>query len=177
MKPVFWFPLNPGWIKLNTDSAAWGYPGNAVCRGVFRNCRGFVKGCFSFYLPVRFVFKAKLQAIIFGVYFTWNRGWREIYIKSNPSFIVLLLKNKLDCHLTSLVSLAFIMYQLTKTNHFIYHIFREGNIVANELATFGLQSSLDYWWHLSPDFIRPFFVSEYDGLTLLSFQLSILFLG
>ena len=46
---VVWNPL-PNWIKVNFDGAARGAPGMAGSGGVFRDCRGFVKGCFAFLL-------------------------------------------------------------------------------------------------------------------------------
>ncbi|KAK9291834.1 hypothetical protein L1049_019784 [Liquidambar formosana] len=44
---VRWHPHSPSWIKLNTDGLAKGNPGPTASRGVFRNCRGFVKGAFG----------------------------------------------------------------------------------------------------------------------------------
>lgn len=42
--PVRWYPPSPSWVKLNTDGLAKGNPGPAVAAGIFRSCRGFVKG-------------------------------------------------------------------------------------------------------------------------------------
>ena len=64
VKPVFWFPPNPGEIKLNIDGAAQGSSGNAI------NCRSFVKGCFSLHLPICFSFEAKLHKITLRLNFT-----------------------------------------------------------------------------------------------------------
>ncbi|KAK0574979.1 hypothetical protein LWI29_031982 [Acer saccharum] len=47
IKSVIWSPPAPGWIKINTDGAALSSPGAGGCRGVFLNCRAFVKGCFD----------------------------------------------------------------------------------------------------------------------------------
>lgn len=43
---VHWNLPPPGWIKCNSDGSALGAPGMSTCGGVFRNSRGFVKGCF-----------------------------------------------------------------------------------------------------------------------------------
>lgn len=32
---------------MNTDGSASGAPGICVSAGIFRNCRGFAKGCFA----------------------------------------------------------------------------------------------------------------------------------
>ncbi|KAK3220860.1 hypothetical protein Dsin_014830 [Dipteronia sinensis] len=42
IKSVIWWPLAPGWIKVNTDGAALSSSGAGGCGGVFRNYRGFV---------------------------------------------------------------------------------------------------------------------------------------
>ncbi|KAK3218537.1 hypothetical protein Dsin_012507 [Dipteronia sinensis] len=46
-RSVIWSPPAPGWIKVNTDGATLSSPGVGGCRGVFRNCRALVKGCFT----------------------------------------------------------------------------------------------------------------------------------
>ncbi|KAK9272951.1 hypothetical protein L1049_003330 [Liquidambar formosana] len=64
---VCWHPPSPIWLKLNIDGLAKGNPGPAVARGVFRNCRGFVKGIFSFNIGVQSAFYAKILAVILGI--------------------------------------------------------------------------------------------------------------
>ena len=61
---VQWLPLNPGWIKVNTDGSANGSPDPASCSGVFQTYRGFCKGCFSCPIGVAYAFEAELLDII-----------------------------------------------------------------------------------------------------------------
>ena len=48
--PVSWNLLPQGSIKVNIDGSAKGAPRRSGYGGIFRACRGFVKGCFSIYL-------------------------------------------------------------------------------------------------------------------------------
>jgi len=48
--PVRWEFPSPGWVKLNTDGTAKGYPSLATCGGIFRgSMEGFI-GVFSAFL-------------------------------------------------------------------------------------------------------------------------------
>ncbi|KAK9289067.1 hypothetical protein L1049_017538 [Liquidambar formosana] len=70
---VCWHPPPPIWLKLNTDGLAKGNPGPAVAGDVFRNCRGFVKGIFSFNIGVQSAFYAELLAVILGIEQAWGK--------------------------------------------------------------------------------------------------------
>ena len=54
-------PSRPGWLNINTDGADFGSLGIAGYAGVFRICRGFVKGCFTIPLGVCFAFSLLLS--------------------------------------------------------------------------------------------------------------------
>ncbi|KAK9274913.1 hypothetical protein L1049_022168 [Liquidambar formosana] len=62
--PICWYPPSPSWIKLNTDGLAKGSLGLAAAGGVFRNCRGFVKGWFYVNIGIEYDFYAELLAAI-----------------------------------------------------------------------------------------------------------------
>lgn len=67
VKQVGWWRPLPGWTKLNYDEVARGNPSVASCRGVFRMCRGFPKGCYAMPLGVNTPLYAELMRIILGV--------------------------------------------------------------------------------------------------------------
>ena len=60
---------------------------------IFKNSRGSTKGCFSRPLAEGFAFEAEIQVIIVGVSFSWEKGWKFLWIESDSSFLVSLLKN------------------------------------------------------------------------------------
>ncbi|KAK3192975.1 hypothetical protein Dsin_024285 [Dipteronia sinensis] len=74
---VNWRPSSPGCLKVSTDGAAFGSPDLAGYAGVFRTCRGFVKGCFAIPLGVCFAFEAELAAAVHTIDYAWNFGWRR----------------------------------------------------------------------------------------------------
>ena len=79
---VRWIPPPPGWIKDNTDGAAHGPPGPSGCEGIFRTCKGFVKGCFSLSIGNRLALEAELLVFIYAVEkaaeFNWSKLWIEV---------------------------------------------------------------------------------------------------
>ncbi|KAK2655102.1 hypothetical protein Ddye_008154 [Dipteronia dyeriana] len=69
IRSVIWSPPAPGWTKVNTDGAALSSPGAGGCGGIFRNCRAFVKGCFTVSLDHVFAFEAELLAASIAINF------------------------------------------------------------------------------------------------------------
>ena len=61
---VLWKPPPLGWIKVNTNGAAFGCLGLASSGGIFRNCKGFVHGCFAIHIGMAFAFEVELVASI-----------------------------------------------------------------------------------------------------------------
>jgi len=51
--PVRWEFLSLGWVKINTDGAARGYPSLATCGGIFRESMWEFIGAFSVFLEVQ----------------------------------------------------------------------------------------------------------------------------
>jgi len=62
--PVRWEFPSPGWVKINTDGTARGYPGLATCGGIFRGSMGEFIGTFSTFLEVRTVLVVDFYAVI-----------------------------------------------------------------------------------------------------------------
>ena len=50
--PVKWEFPSPGWVKINTDGTARGYPVLATCEDIFRGSMGEFMGGFSTFLKV-----------------------------------------------------------------------------------------------------------------------------
>ena len=58
--PVRWEFPSPGWVKINTDGAARGYPGLATCGGIFRGSMC----AFSGFLEVQTALVAEFYGVI-----------------------------------------------------------------------------------------------------------------
>ena len=63
---------------MNIDEATRGAPGQAGCGGVFRNYRGFIKGCFSFHLGIKFAFEAEIIGFIMALEFAHRIDWSNL---------------------------------------------------------------------------------------------------
>jgi len=62
--PVRWEFPSPGWVKINTDGAARGYPGLATCGGIFRRSMEEFFGVFSAFLEVQTAVVVEFYGVI-----------------------------------------------------------------------------------------------------------------
>ena len=153
---VLWKFPSPGWIKVNTDGAAFGSPGLAGSAGVFRNCRGFIRGCFALPIGIAYAFEAELVAAIHAINYAWDRGWKHLWLETDSTYLVYLFKRKSkvvpwrwrpawECALDRTLSMIF----------HVSHIYREGNKVADSLAARAPSISSSTWWNTPPAFVSP----------------------
>lgn len=64
---VSWCCLPPTWIKININETANGCP-SPVCEAkIFKNCRDFIKSCFSIHLGITYAFDVKLLVIMHAI--------------------------------------------------------------------------------------------------------------
>ena len=68
-----WFFSPPGWIKVNTDCAAFGSPNLTGSAGIFCTSCGFVKGSFAIPIGIGFAFEVELAAAIHAISFDWEK--------------------------------------------------------------------------------------------------------
>ena len=92
IQPVLW--PRPNWIKVNTDGAANGSPGPAGFGAVFRNYRGFPKGCFSVPLEVTHAYHSELFAVIKAVEIAYRHNWTNLWTECDLSYVVVALSKK-----------------------------------------------------------------------------------
>ena len=152
--PVKWNLPPSGWIKVNIDGAARGSPGKAGCGGIFRTCRGFIKGCFSLFLGTRLAFEAEIMGFILAIEFAYKFKWKNLWVETDSTYIVALFKDStisMPWELRNRWSRAIRYANELKTH--IFHIFREGNEAADKLASWAATSELAMWWKDVPDFI------------------------
>lgn len=67
----------------SADGSASGSSGLLKCRGVFRNCRGFVTTCFHFKVGTGFTFEMEIIAIIYALELAQTRDLDFIWLVSN----------------------------------------------------------------------------------------------
>ena len=65
--PIRWEFPSPGWVKINTDGAARGFPGLATCGGIFRESMGEFIGAFSVFLDIQTALVAEFYGVIYAL--------------------------------------------------------------------------------------------------------------
>lgn len=170
IREVFWLPPFGPWIKCNTDGAALGQPGHASCAGVFRDSTASFLGCFTANLGIHTAFYAELVGVMYAIELAAAKGWWNLWVETDsvlvtlafktPSMAPYVLRNRwLNCiHIASTM------------NFIISHIFREGNSLADKLASLGLYLNGFIWHsHLPSEAIQSFNHNRY-GLPLFRFS-------
>ena len=86
----FWHALL-GWIKVNIiDGETRGSTVVAGCGGIFKNCRGFVKGCFSILLVNGFAFEAELLSCLTVIEKAKEMSWDFLWVEIDSIYVALL---------------------------------------------------------------------------------------
>ena len=160
--PVTWRPPSVDWVKVNTDGSALGAPGPSGAGGIFRNARGFSKGCFAFSTGEAFAFVAELQAAMFAVTMASERGWSHVWLESDSTYVVNLFKTRsTEVPWSCRVQWAACLRLLQNMSLVVSHIYREGNQVADALANHGARHSGLQWWPSYPDFCSSFVYDDF----------------
>ena len=113
----------------------------------FRNYGGFSKGCSAKPPSILFAFEAELMGIITAIDYARRFDWDYIWFECDSTYVVELLQTK-----SNKVSWRFLS-RWNKTinylDHITYHasqIFREGNQVADNLASYAAHIAEDAWY-------------------------------
>ncbi|PON43417.1 Ribonuclease H, partial [Parasponia andersonii] len=145
---VQWRVSLVGWLKVNTDGAAFGCPALAGCGGIFRTSRGFFKGAFAMPLGKGYAFEAELAGAIHAISYAWAFGWKHLWLESDSSYLVTLLRARspsIPWHWKP----SWLCYidRISKMNFHVSYIFREGNPVADILASRATSIQAPTWWY------------------------------
>ncbi|KAL8162024.1 hypothetical protein V2J09_013513, partial [Rumex salicifolius] len=156
---VSWTPPPSGWVRLNTDGAV--REGRATAAGVLRDesgswLVGFVHNLGSCSVPM-----AELWGILSGLRLAWERGYRRVCLNTDSQLAVLLLNKPVDqCHPLSSLLISVASFLRRDWEIQFRHIFREGNRVADALATLAFDFPVGITCFVSPPISVFFFVSE-----------------
>ncbi|KAL8494368.1 hypothetical protein ACS0TY_025253 [Phlomoides rotata] len=140
-------------LKINIDGGAAGSPGQLTRGGIFRDHFGVFRGCFTVSHGRGYAFEAELTTILFAIELAHDKGWSNIWLESDSTYVVYILK------LSSPEISWRLMRQLRPNlNMVISHIYREGNAVAVRLSREEVDRFM--WWSVQPDFLFPFFQKD-----------------
>ncbi|KAK2659229.1 hypothetical protein Ddye_005762 [Dipteronia dyeriana] len=116
IRSVIWLPPAPRWTKVNTDGAALSSLG--------------VGGC----------------GASIAINFAWQNGWHRIWLESDSSYVVHLLfsrSEQVPWRIRQVWQRC--IYQMSKMEFQVSHIFREWNQVADALSKHVLGLEVDSW--------------------------------
>lgn len=142
----------PSWTKVNIDGVACGQPGEASHGGIFRMSRGFVKGSFATPLGVQTAIYVEVMGFIVVVELATLKGWFPLWIDKDCKMLVAKVNSKSnDVTWRIRVRWTKCLTTLSGNMFSITHVYREGNIVADRMATIGLVLSIFTWRFQVPD--------------------------
>ena len=86
------------WVKLNTDGAAKGTPGEASSARLFCNALGqWIRG-FAFCIGIDFVLTAEFKAILSGLQIAWECGFKHLIIDCDSLTAIFMIRNPNTSH-------------------------------------------------------------------------------
>ena len=89
---IRWKFPNPGWVKLNSDGASHGNPGQATAGGVVRNEHGDWLTGFAANLGIATASVAELWRVIHGLDIASERGYRRIHVEVDSQIVIKLIE-------------------------------------------------------------------------------------
>ncbi|KAG7576302.1 Ribonuclease H domain [Arabidopsis thaliana x Arabidopsis arenosa] len=162
---VSWKKPGDGWVKLNTDGASRGNPGQATAGGVIRDGDGHWRGGFSLHIGICSAPMAELWGIYYGLVIAWERGYRRVELEVDSELVVGFVQSGVsDGHpLSFLVRLCqgfFSRDWLVR----VTHVYREANRLADGLANYAFTLGLGFL-HLDdcPDVVHPILLADANG--------------
>ena len=160
-----------GWIKLNIDGFALGSPGLGGCGGIFRTSRGFTKASFSWGLGVCFAFEAELMGFVIAIEKASEWNWSNLWVETDSTYLVHLFNSgvgripwRFRNRWLRAVKMA------SNMNVTISHIYREGNCVADKLASRASSSQNQIWWMGISDNLTPLAYRDHIDLPYFRFS-------
>jgi hypothetical protein len=134
----------------------------AACGGLFRNHSSDHMGSYAQPLGTVSILHAELMAIILAIEFAAAHSWYNLLIESdskvalsafvNPDVVPWDLRNRWS----NCSSLGLVIFHS--------HIYREGNICADRLASHGHTIVDALWWDSLPYFLRDLFLHDKLGM-------------
>ncbi|KAJ1383120.1 Ribonuclease H domain [Sesbania bispinosa] len=131
--------------------------------GVVRNASKSCLGAFFGFVGMGDAFEAELRAVLEGLRFAWEKGWRKIVLESDAQEVVHVLQGitSLGCHNHfELIKEVFNLLQREWVVQ-LQHIYRDANKLADCLARKGSHSlaQVQWWDDPSPD-VATFLLSD-----------------
>lgn len=127
-------------MRLNTDGAAKGNPGQAGVGGTIRGHRGKLHEMFAVKCGVCSCMKAELLGVMHGLLIAWNGGHRRVILTVDSVVVVRLLEGKTPSS-SPYIHIVRKCQALINRNEWevvVRHCYREANRATDWLANYGV---------------------------------------
>ncbi|CAA7399338.1 unnamed protein product [Spirodela intermedia] len=139
IRSVRWTPPRVGQWKLNVDGASQGNPGPSGGGGILHDSTGCILFAFSNFYNIRTNTEAEAMAIRDGLLLCEEQNITNIVLESDSKVLVDMLRAD-SCPHWRLKNIWADIMRCRGRITTITHQFREGNQIANALATHGVRS-------------------------------------
>ncbi|KAL8492867.1 hypothetical protein ACS0TY_024169 [Phlomoides rotata] len=155
VKCVRWQLPPIGVLKINIDGSAAGSLRQLIGGGIFRDHFGMFRGCFAVSHGCGYTFEAELATAFFAIELAYDKGWSNIWLESDSTYVVHILKSSSPEIPWRLLARWHRVRRLRTNLHMVVsHIFREGNAVADRLSCEEVDRFM--WWSAPSVFLLPF---------------------
>ncbi|CAI0548092.1 unnamed protein product, partial [Linum tenue] len=146
---IHWQPPPPEWVCLNSDGSGFPSSGHAAAGGLIRDHLGRCLTAFAINLGTCSITQAELRGVVEGLQVAWDAGHRRVLVQLDFQCAVQLLQGETsDDHPYAACISRFRELCSRSWSVKVSHIYREGNVCADYLASRGL--SLPFGCHLIP---------------------------
>lgn len=166
---VRWLTPRMGWVKLNTDGASRGNPGNAGCGGLIRGPGGELHEVFAARCGSCSCTRAELLGVMRGLAVAWNAGHRRVQLSVDSMVVVQL---RMDTTIPNspffhIIKKCRSMIRRHGWEVAIQHCYREANRAADWLANFGVDMEQRFhYFEAIPSDLRNVLLEDLSGMTI-----------
>ncbi|XP_057803295.1 uncharacterized protein LOC131018600 [Salvia miltiorrhiza] len=149
---VYWIPPPAPWCKISIDGSVHGSPLHIHAGGVIRDS-SHVLGYFHFSAGRGWAFEAELLALVIALEQTVFHGWSHVWIETDCTYLVDLFRSRSDTVPWRFLSRwRKVLASIVNFHIIITHIYREGNRVADCLASSVVDEG--YWNFAIPEILH-----------------------
>ncbi|XP_062028853.1 uncharacterized protein LOC133744833 [Rosa rugosa] len=159
---VIWYPPPPLWVKVNTDGSYHDQL-QAGCGGVFRGSEASFLGAFTKKVVVPCALDAELIAVIEAIRLACLKGWLNLWVEVDSLILLSFINDPLKVPWRLRTQWKNCLHMSRQLNIHFSHIYREGNSVADKLATFGALHGDSVWWDVMPQFLHLALGGDFSG--------------
>ncbi|KAK3218957.1 hypothetical protein Dsin_012927 [Dipteronia sinensis] len=115
--------------------------------------------------------RPSFQRASLAINFAWKYGWHRIWLESDSSYVIQLISSRYKVvHWRVRQAWQRCIFQISQIDFQIFHIFKEGNHVADALSKHALELQADSWWFSAPSLCFSLFGNNCMGREFFHFS-------